>query len=415
VQPFFCNMKAIYIVSVFFYSLLIKIASIFNKKAKLRNNGIKLTFNNLKKFKSEKIIWIHCASLGEFEQGRPLIEKIKKEKPEYQIALSFFSPSGYEIRKNYKNADVVFYLPNDSKKNARNLIRLLKPELVFFIKYEFWYRYLSELKNNNIPVYLISGIFREKQLFFKSYGTFYRKILKNFKHLFVQNEKSKQLLKNIGIENVSVTGDTRFDQVYELSKNRKKIEIIKKFRETTLVFIAGSTWKPDEEIILKYFNENKPDIKLILAPHEIKTENINRIIRLSDSPVLKYSDADLQNISEANILLIDNIGMLSSLYYYSDIAYIGGGFGKGIHNTLEAAVFGIPIIFGSNYKKFNEAKELIKNNAAFSIKNYQEFSETIQMLNLNSEFRTKSGITAKNFITNNIGAAEKIFKVINRI
>ncbi|MCF6365436.1 MAG: 3-deoxy-D-manno-octulosonic acid transferase [Bacteroidales bacterium] len=401
-------MKITYIISVFLYSLLIKVASVFNKKAKLRNNGIKSTFKTIENFNPKKIIWVHCASLGEFEQGRPLIEKIKKEKPEYQIALSFFSPSGYEVRKNYKYADIVFYLPDDSKKNAKKLIQLLKPELAFFIKYEFWYQYLSELNKNNIPVYLVSGIFRKNQIFFKPYGGFYRKILHNFKCLFVQNELSKQLLKSIDITDVKVTGDTRFDRVFELSKNRNEIEIIEKFKENSFVLIAGSTWKPDDEIIIKFFNQNKPGIKLILAPHEIKSENISRIIRMFDYRVLKYSEANLQNISEANILLIDNIGLLSSLYYYADISYIGGGFGKGIHNTLEAAVFGMPIIFGPKYGKFDEAKELIKQNAAFSIRNYQEFSEITDKLVIDSELRAKSGTSAKLFVTNNIGAAEKI-------
>ncbi len=407
-------MKVLYSISIFFYSLLIKIAANFNKKADLRNEGIKQTFEILRNAKSKKFIWVHCASLGEFEQGRPLIEKIKKERPDYQIALSFFSPSGYEVQKKYEFADIVFYLPGDSKNNAKKVIQLLQPELVFFIKYEFWYWYLSELKKANIPTYLVSGIFRKNQIFFKFYGTFYRNILKNFKHIFVQNKVSEQLLKNAGINNVSVTGDTRFDRVYELSHNRKKIDIVARFTENKLVFIAGSTWKPDEELIFQYFNNNNDSsIKLIIAPHETSNENINRILNLSNKNIVKFSEKNEFNIIDADILLIDNIGLLSSLYAYADIAYIGGGFGSGIHNTLEAAVFALPIIFGPKYQKFDEAKELINREAAFSVSNYNDFAEITKKLVADSEFRKTSGNNSEVYVKENIGATERVFNKIN--
>ncbi len=407
-------MKFIYSTSIFLYSLLVKLASFFNKKAKLRHKGSKNTFKNIQNFIAEKTIWIHCASLGEFEQGRPIIELIKKTKPEYKIALSFYSPSGYEIRKNYENADIVFYLPDDNKKNARKLIKILNPEITFFIKYEFWYWYLNELRNKSIPSYLISGIFRNEQVFFKFYGSFYRKILHNFSHLFVQNKTSKELLKSINIENVSVVGDTRFDRVIEISENSKKFPLIDKFTKNKLVFIAGSTWKPDEEIIFNFINKNEDkNIKFIIAPHEIKNENINRINNLSNKKTLRLSLADSNNIEEVKILIIDNIGMLSSLYSYGDIAYIGGGFGAGIHNTLEAAVFGIPVIFGKKYHKFDEAIALLNRKAAFSISNKKDFNSILKNLISNENFRNETGDNAKTYIKENANISKKILNKID--
>lgn len=406
-------MKLIYSFSILLYSRLVAIASFFNKKAKLRYEGVKESFGIIKKFNANNVIWFHCASVGEFEQGRPLIEKLKKEKPKYKIAISFFSPSAYELRKNYELADLVFYLPNDSKRNSKKLIKLLKPSIVVFVKYEFWHWYLSELKNNKIPTYLISGIFRESQIFFKPYGKFYRKILLNFTHLFVQNKTSSELLKSINIQNVTVAGDTRFDRVSELAKNKKSYPIIESFVNNNLVFIAGSTWKKDEEIIFNFINNTeKENIKYIIAPHEISSENINRIKRTSTKKTILYSKANSSNVVDARVLIIDNIGMLSSLYSYADVAYVGGGFGAGIHNTLEAAVFGIPIIFGTNYNKFDEAKELLKRNAAFSINNAPEFNFILNKLFSEADFREQCGEKASKYVKENIGASNKIFKVI---
>ncbi len=320
-------MKFIYSIAVKLYSGVLIIASVFNKKASFRHKGVKESFSKIESFASSKTVWIHCASLGEFEQGRSIIEKIKDEYPGYKAALSFFSPSGYEIRQNYEHADLIFYLPPDSRKNAKRLISLLKPDIVFFVKYEFWYWYINETYKNNIPIYLISGIFRKNQVFFKFYGAFFRSILKMFSHIFVQNKESEILAKQINIIDVSVTGDTRFDRVFEISQNREQFEIIEAFVNNKMTFITGSTWKPDEEIIFKFINKCEKELKFIVAPHVVKKDNIDRIIKLSKKIVVKYSEATVDSVRNADVMLIDNIGMLSSLYAYADIAYIGGGFG----------------------------------------------------------------------------------------
>jgi len=406
-------MKILYSIGIFFYNLLITFASGFNSKAKFRYKGVKSTFEILKSLNLKNVIWIHCASLGEFEQGRPLIEKIKQKYPNYQTALSFFSPSGYEIRKDYESADVVFYLPADTKRNAERLIALLNPKIVFFVKYEFWYWYLHELKNQKVPAYLISGIFRKNQIFFKFYGAFFRNILKNFTHLFVQNRNSVDLLKQAGIQNVSITGDTRFDRVFEIAQNKKQFNTVEKFISDKFVLIAGSTWKPDEDILFNVINTQKDKtLKFIIVPHEIKNENIKRILTLSNTEIIRYSECNIDNVTDANVMIIDNIGMLSSLYAYADVAYIGGGFGSGIHNTLEAAVYGIPVIFGPRYNKFDEAKELIKRKAGFSISDTNEFSKLFHKFIQDSDFRIRCGENAEKYINENIGASEKILKAV---
>jgi 3-deoxy-D-manno-octulosonic-acid transferase len=371
-------MKFLYILSVKIYSVGITLVSLFSKKAKYRYIGVRRTFQIIKQAELRNTIWFHCASLGEFEQGRSLIEKIKENNPETSIALSFFSPSGYEIRKNYEHADIVFYLPADSRKNAKKLIDLLNPKTVFYIKYEFWYFYLKEIHKRAIPLYLVSGIFRKDQIFFRSYGAFFRKMLLNFTHLFVQNKTSQKLLNDLDIHNVTITGDTRFDRVHEIAQSRKSYPDIEKFINNNLVLIAGSTWKPDEELLIDYLNKTDYKIKLIIAPHEIEEENIKRIIRSAQKKTLRYSAMNQNSDFDSDILIIDNIGMLSSLYAYGHIAYIGGGFGAGIHNTLEAAVFGMPIIFGPNFGKFSEAVELIKKQAAFSVSSKKEFFLTME-------------------------------------
>jgi len=406
-------MKLIYLISVKLYSIGICLASLFNKKASERYKGVKQTFSHLKEFQSEKTVWFHCASLGEFEQGRSLIELFKKENPQYKIALSFFSPSGFEIRKDYEHADIVFYLPPDTRKNAKTLIKLLKPNLVFFIKYEFWYYYLSTLKKNNIPLYLVSGIFRKDQIFFKKYGKFFKKLLMNFTCLFVQNEVSYKLLEKIGIGKVEITGDTRFDRVYEISQAGKTYEVINKFVKDHTIFIAGSTWKPDEDLITEYINKDQNNLKYIIAPHVIKNENISRLESQIERKHLRYSEANNNNVSDIDVIIIDNIGMLSSLYAYADIAYIGGGFGAGIHNTLEAAVFGIPVVFGPGYQKFDEAKELIKRKAAFSISNYINYSSLIDKLICETSFRENAGKNASLYVNENLGASKRILKAVS--
>ena len=405
-------MKILYFISIKIYSLGIFIFSFFNKKAKKRILGIKQQLKEEVSKKQGDLFWFHCASTGEFEQARPLIEKIKKENKDIQILLTFFSASGFELRKNYKYADFIIYLPNDSKKNAENLIRKFNPKTVFFIKYEFWYYYLSTLKKNNIKVYLVSGIFRENQIFFKPYGNFYRNILLNFEILFVQNKESEKLLNSISIKNVQTCGDTRFDRVWEISKGAINIPEIEKFKASEKLIIAGSTWEADEKLFIQYINQNTDDLKYIIVPHEINLQKISSLQKNLNKPSIKYSEIKDKNLSSIKVIIIDNVGLLSSLYKYADSAYIGGGFGKGIHNTLEAAVYGIPIVFGKKYQKFEEAKQLIARNAAFSVCNYSEFKSVFDKIFNNEDFRIKTGNNSKKYVSENIGAVEKIFKTV---
>ncbi len=401
-------MKLLYYCAVNLYHSAIFMASFFNKKASLRVKGVKHTFKQLKSFKAERVVWVHCASLGEFEQGRPLIEALKKKNPSTQVVLSFFSPSGYEIRKNYEHADLVLYLPRDSRRNAKRLVTMMNPGAVFFVKYEFWYYYISEIARQHIPLYLVSGIFRPEQVFFKRYGDFYRKILKKFSRLYVQTASSMDLLKSIGIEHASLTGDTRFDRVYEISQNRRQLEIVEAFKGKRFVLVAGSTWPPDEDLLFAYMNESKPNIKYIIVPHEVTPAAIERVMFACPSRALKYSEANIENAAQADVLIIDNVGMLSSLYAYGEMAYIGGGFGKGIHNTLEAAVYGIPIVFGPKYQKFEEAKELILRSAAFTVSGIEEFTSIAKRLTDDEAFRQAAGAKALEYVNENLGATERI-------
>jgi len=401
------------------YSLLIKMAAPFNIKAKQINAGRKLVFNKLEAGinHDKPIIWIHCASLGEFEQGRPLIEAIKKQHTNYQIFLTFFSPSGYEIRQNYNQADYIYYLPADTKKNARKLIGLVRPEIVFFVKYEFWHHYINELKRKNIPLYLVSAIFRENQLFFKKsfWGKWYRNMLFSFEQFFVQDDKSVELLHQVGIKNVTKAGDTRFDRVAEIARNGKDIKLIEKFKGDSLLIVAGSTWKPDEELLTQYIHSH-PEIKFIIAPHETKTGNIERLINLLKSPVICYTEATEDTVMNKQVLIVNTIGLLSSLYKYADMAYIGGGFGVGIHNTLEPAIFGMPIIFGPNYLKFNEANRMVELGIAFPVAGYPEMDSILNTLTTDIKRRNLISQECINFTKQNIGATQLILnKVFNRV
>ncbi len=407
-------MNILYQLSIRVYGVLIFVFSFFNKKAKLWVEGRRNIFERIaqKIGKNEQIAWFHTASLGEFEQGRPVIEEFRKQNPDFKILLTFFSPSGFEIRKNYNQADYIFYLPIDTKANAQQFINLINPKIVFFVKYEFWYNYLTLLKKRNIPVYLFSAIFRADQIFFKWYGSWYINVLQSFAHLFVQNETSKQLLETINIKNVTVAGDTRFDRVYSIVQQTKVIPIAEKFKQTATVFIAGSTWQPDEEIIIRFINETTENLKFIIAPHEIHNTNIQRIVETVKKPLIKYSEANDGNILDKTVLLIDNIGMLSSLYKYGEIAYIGGGFGVGIHNTLEAATFGLPVVFGTNYYKFQEAKDLIALKGAFSINHYDEFKPLIDKLINDKQSLETSGNAARNYVQSKIGATKIILDKI---
>ena len=409
-------MRYLYELGLIIFRFLLVVVSPFNSKAKLWIEGRKKLLSHisgkLAAEKKGKRIWVHVASLGEFEQGRPIIEQIKKLHPEYKIVLTFFSPSGYEIRKDYEYVDYVFYLPEDTSRNAKKFINIVSPEIVLFIKYEYWYNYLVNLKKKGIPIYMVSAIFRADHIFFKWYGFWYRKMLKMIEHFFVQNEHSKLLLNNLGLTNVSVSGDTRFDRVVEIAENAPEIPLIEKFKGDKQILIAGSTWKPDEEILIDYINKSTDkNRKYIIAPHEIQESNIRRIENALQKKSVKYSDAEAVDLLEKEVLIINNVGMLSAIYRYGDIAYVGGGFNSGIHNILEPATFGLPVIFGEHYEKFQEAHDLIRLGGAFSIKNNEHFTEIINELIIKNLIKEK-GVICKNYIEQKQGAT---LKIINQI
>ena len=398
----------IYNIGIGLYSFLLRIVALFNPKAKLFVDGRKNIWEQIKTKinPNDNPIWFHFASLGEFEQGRPVLETLKTNNSEQKIIVTFFSPSGYEIRKNYALADV-FYLPLDTASNAKKFMELVNPKQAIFTKYEFWFHYFKALHEKQIPLYLISGIFRPTQTFFKWYGGFYRNMLKYVSHFFVQNEESVSLLKSIGINEVSLSGDTRFDRVYENAQHPKKLELIEQFCGTDQVFIAGSTWLPDEKLLVS-LTEKHPDWKFIIAPHEIGQSHIQEIESLLPKAV-KFSVFSSQSSEkQSQILIIDNIGMLSSLYQYAKVAYIGGGFGVGIHNTLEAAAFGLPVIFGPKFDKFQEAKDLIAIGAAKSISNENELINSFEDFKANEN----ASAAAKNYVEKKKGATEMIMKAI---
>lgn len=408
-------MVFLYNLGIRIYQLLVAIASIFNTKAKLFRNGRKGWEKRLKESikKDDRIVWFHCASLGEFEQGRPVIEAFRVKYPDMKILLTFFSPSGYEIRKDYTGADYIFYLPLDTYWNSKQFIEIVNPVATIFVKYEFWFHYLNQLKKRSIPTYIISAIFRKDQAFFKSYGGWYRKFLFNFQHLFVQNERSKELLASIGVNNVTVAGDTRFDRVVTNAQAAKMIPLIEKFAANSKVLVAGSTWSKDEDLIVEYFKSNPHNLKLIIAPHEIHNLNIEKLRDKFGAKSLRFTQPNEFSPIEAQILIIDTIGILSSVYHYGSVAYIGGGFGVGIHNTLEAAVFGIPVLFGPNYHRFQEAVELIDIGTAQSVSNHDQFANAINQL-INSEFELKRvKQTSANFFAKKTGATKTIVANLN--
>ena len=404
-------MNILYNFGIYTYKQLVNIASFRNLKARKMKQGHKEIFHYLAQNADPEggYIWIHASSLGEFEQGRPIIEAIKAHYPEQKIAITFFSPSGYEVRKNYSKADLICYLPFDLPNNVNRFLNILKPKQAIFIKYEFWGNYLNALAKRNIPTYIISAIFRPSQIFFRPYGGYFRKILQNFEHLYVQDENSKKLLKDIGIIKVSVTGDPRFDRVLEIRSQAKELPLIEQFSKEKFTLIAGSSWPKDEEIFIDYFNRH-PEMKLIIAPHEIHEEHIQFILSRLNRTTIRYTQADEKNIQKADCIIIDCFGLLSSIYRYGQVAYVGGGFGAGIHNVPEAAVYSIPVIFGPNHKKFKEAKELIIAGGGFSISKSEDFKLVMDRLLKNKEFLSKEGITAGQYIQNNSGASKKILK-----
>ena len=400
-----------YNIVIYIYLIGVAIASCFNKKVKKMWAGERQAIKVLREKvdPNARYIWFHAASLGEFEQGRPLMEYLRKTHPEYKILLTFFSPSGYEVRKNYEGADIICYLPLDTIRNARRFLRAIKPVMAFFIKYEFWYNYLHILQHRGIPTYSVSSIFRPDQIFFQWYGKGYGRVLKCFTHFFVQNIESKNLLAKLDIHDVEVVGDTRFDRVLQIKEASKQLPIVEKFTEnTSKVFIAGSSWLPDEEVFLKYFNLHK-DWKLIVAPHVIGEDHLAQIFELlKGRHVVRYTEATEENVKDAEVLIIDCFGLLSSIYHYGTISYVGGGFGVGIHNVLEAAVWDIPVIFGPNNKRFQEAQGLIMAGGGFEINDYQSFRDLMMRFETDEMFLQTSKKHAGEFVKGRAGATEKI-------
>lgn len=402
-------MTILYNLGIRLYNLAICLAGPFNEKAALLSKGRKEVRKKIKEIQRgpERLIWFHAASLGEFEQGRPVMEKLRKTDPGTKILLTFFSPSGYEIRKNYNGADYVLYLPADTRRNAIRFIDHFQPDAAVFIKYEFWYHYLHELYKRHIPVYLISAIFRPNQPFFKSWGTLHRQMLQFFKELFVQDEQSVQLLKSIGIKNARLTGDTRFDRVKQIADAAQDIEKVALFCGQQPAVVCGSTWPPDEELLTGYINQYTGNYKWILTPHEIGENHIKAILDKCQKKIVRYTD-EKADFANAEVLIIDCIGLLSAIYRYGKIAYIGGGFGVGIHNTLEAAVYGIPVIFGPKYQKFNEAISLIREGGAFSISDGNQLKEVLKSLIGSPAIAESAGQKALDYVNSQLGATEII-------
>lgn len=409
-------MRFLYNTGIVFYYIAIRIAAIASKKAQLWLRGRKRIFEKLQQAfpEKQKTVWMHCASLGEFEQGRPLLEEIRKNYPQYRLLLTFFSPSGYEIRKNYDGADVVCYLPLDTPANAKRFISIVNPDIALFVKYEFWFNYQQQLKKRRIPLFVVSANFRSNQHFFKWYGGWFRKNLNNFTHLFVQNDHSKKLLSKAGISNVTISGDTRFDRVAAITKQAKSFPLIEKFCNNQKVFIAGSSWKPDEDILCSYINLNPKAFKYIIAPHEVNSEHIENLCVALNVKYLLYSQISEKNVEDAEVLIIDCIGILSHVYQYGYITYIGGGFGKSIHNILEPATFGMPVIFGPNHTKFAEAIELKNLKGAFAINNAQEFDSLLQNWIRKPSSVLEASAISKNYVEQHTGACEIIMTELQR-
>ena len=410
----FAIMKFLYNCIVFISALLLPIIGVFHKKIKLFIHGRSKTFSEISKLKNFKTIWLHAASLGEFEQARPIIEDIKKNYPDYKILVTFFSPSGYEIRKNYNLADVICYLPLDSKSNARKFVKEVNPTLAIFIKYEFWPNLLNELKLKEVPTILVSGILRKKQLFFKSYGGFMRDSLKAFHHFFVQDENSKSLLSSINFDNVTVAGDTRFDRVSKILEQNNSLDFINEFKNDNYTIVAGSTWQEDEELLVDYINNKaSEDEKFIIAPHNIKQEPILELQKSIKKKTVLYSQLrhDL-NLKEYQVFIVDTIGILTKIYATADVAYVGGGLKTGLHNILEPATFGIPVVIGNKYNKFKEAVDLVKIGGCISIKNKEEFSQTFINFKEEENFRKLTGVINKRYIKDNLGATKLIMNYL---
>ena len=409
------RMYFLYNIAIYISVFILKLISLFNKKILLFLTGRKETFSKLESAISinDKTIWFHCASLGEFEQGRPIMEEIKKNYKDYKIVLTFFSPSGFEVQKNFAFADVIVYLPLDTRANANKFLSIVHPKIAVFVKYEFWPNILNELKKQKIETILISGIFRKEQTFFKRYGSWMRKSLKAFSHFFVQNEISKNLLQSIGLENITVSGDTRFDRVYEITKQDNSLDFIAKFKQNKYTLVAGSTWPKGEKYLVNYINfhasENE---KFIIAPHNINEQQINELQNSITKSTTKFTDTNRDY--SAQVFILNTIGILTKVYNYADVAYVGGGFGKGgLHNVLEPATFGLPLIIGPNFDKFQEAVDLVKLGSCKSVQNQKEMDFELQKLSNNVSYREKNGEISKGYILKNIGATQIILKYIS--
>lgn len=408
-------MPFLYNLTILFSQFLLKIIALFSPKIKLFVDGRKDVFTILKQKLSanDQTIWFHAASLGEYEQGLPVIEKIKEKYPTHKIVVSFFSPSGYEVRKNNTVADVTVYLPLDTLKNAKRFLELVHPDIAFFIKYEFWINYLNQLQKQNIPTYLISGIFREKQLFFKWYGGFYRKALDNFTHFFVQNENSKNLITQLGKTKVTVSGDTRFDRVATILEKDNTLDFIAQFKDNKTTIVIGSSWPKDEAILAEYINSCTQDVKFIIAPHNIKPEQIKQLQNSITKKTVLFSEKENNDLSQFDVFIVDTIGILTKIYSYADIAYVGGGFGNpGVHNLLEPATFGIPIVIGPNYTHFEEAINLVKIEGCISITDFKELEIAFSTLIQNPILKTKKGEICYSFVQKNKGATSRILEKI---
>ena len=405
-----------YNIIIYLYLFGVAIYSLFNKKVRKMWRGERAAIGLLREkvVSDAQYVWFHAASLGEFEQGRPLMEQMRREHPEFKILLTFFSPSGYEVRKNYEGADIICYLPLDTPFNARRFLRTIRPVMAFFIKYEFWYNYLHILKHRNVPVYSVSSIFRPGQIFFRWYGRQYSRVLKCFTHFFVQNEVSRELLHSIGIDQVTISGDTRFDRVLQIRDAAKELPLVEAFKDDHNVFVAGSSWPPDEDIFIRYFNEHL-NWKLVIAPHVIDEDHLQQIISKLNRKVVRYTQATESEAREADVLIIDCFGLLSSIYRYGEVAYVGGGFGVGIHNVLEAAVWGVPVIFGPNNQRFQEAQGLLASEGGFQIKDYDTFCQLMDRFDTDKAYLQTTGKKAGSFVAQHAGATATILKGIQNV
>ena len=404
-----------YTIAIYAYQLLVMLAFPFNKKARTILRGQRNPFKILKQQvdKNARYVWFHAASLGEFEQGRPLMERFRREHPEYKILLTFFSPSGYEVRKNYSGADIICYLPFDTPSNVYRFLHLIRPEMAFFIKYEFWADYMWACHHYHIPFYSISSIFRPNKIFFRWYGKTYSRVLRHVTHFFVQDEQSRELLAKKGYtDNVTIVGDTRFDRVIDIARQAKDLPVVEQFcQNAPFVFVVGSSWSPDEDIIIPYFNKH-PEMKLILAPHVIDESHLRQIEQKLSRPAVRYTEATEENVRQSDCLIINCFGLLSSIYRYGQVAYVGGGFGVGIHNVPEAAVYGVPVLIGPNNKNFREAQDLLRMGGCFEITGQTLFNAVVDRLSGDKQLRDTRGAVCKDYIASNAGASDTIFRTL---